>query len=111
MIEANKGASEDTLRRLKEASYERFRVQLIKAVEKLLEDFEMTWDDLAKKLQWRFWDRYSQSFERGKVQTGQDIKTTLGTKHISLFALNDIAHVFSMEPYILFKPRFPYVGT
>jgi hypothetical protein len=98
MIDANKGASEETLRRFKEASYERFRIELIASIERLLDDFEMTWDDLAKKLMW-----FS--------LTGSGVKDRLGGAYIGVEELNEIAHVFSAEPYIIFRPRFPYINT
>ena len=106
-IDANKGCPEDTLRRLKAASYERFHIELIKSIERLLEDFEMDWDDLAGKLQWK-WNEYHNPI---RYLTGDEVKAAIGGNGFRIMdmeAINAIAHVFSMEPYILFKPRFPY---
>jgi len=98
MINPNQNTSEDVLRRFKEASYERMRVELKCSVELKLKDFEMTWDDLAKKL------------ERGTM--GQEVKEILiGHPELNLADLNDIAHIFSCELYIIFRPRNPWVAT
>lgn len=103
MIDANKGVTEDTLRRLKEASYERFRIELIKSIEHLLVEFEMDWDDAAEKLQWVDLE--------GKPISGDAVRLEMGTIPITVKEINDIAHLFSMEPYILFRPRFPYTQS
>ena len=94
MIDANRGATEETLRRLQAESYERFRLELFKSVEQLLADFEMTWDDLA-----------------GKAMTGKQLKEIVGSGNIDLENLNEIAAVFSAEPYVIFKPRLPWTGN
>ena len=102
MIDANKGASEEVLRRLKAASYERFRTELITAIERLLDDFQMTWDDLAARV----------SFEGQEVvMTGDILKSAVGSMPLDTGELNDIAHIFSAEPYIIFRPRFPYTQS
>jgi len=103
MIDANKGTSEETLRRLKQASYERFSIELVKAVEKLLEDFEMTWDDLAGELCW--------DDGNGSYLSGDEIKKEMGLGPMGTDEINAIAHVFSKEPYILFRPRKPYTQS
>lgn len=100
MIDANRGCSVENLQRLKEASYERFRVEFVGAVEMLLEGFEMDWDDLANKLAW--------PDEVGMYLNGSEVKRDIGTGLLSAKKMNDIAHVFSMEPYIIFRPRFPF---
>jgi len=104
MIDANRGATEETLRRLQEESYERFRTELFKSVEQLLTDFEMTWDDLAEKLKWPW-------LSRSRYMTGAEIKQHLGIKPLTTFTLNEIAAVFSAEPYVIFKPRLPWTGN
>ncbi|KKK65887.1 hypothetical protein LCGC14_2969590, partial [marine sediment metagenome] len=57
MINPNRSTSESVLRRLKEASYERMRVELKCSIELKMKDFDMTWDDLAEKLKWP-WNRH-----------------------------------------------------
>lgn len=98
MIDANRNTSVEVLDQLKAASYERFRIELFGAVEKLLEDFKMTWDDLAEKLDWGV-----------KGETLKNIVGDAGT--IPLKELNEIAHTFSTEPYIIFRPRHPWTQT
>lgn len=102
-IDANKGTSSEVLVQLKVASYERFRVEIVKAVEQLLVDFEMEYDDLAEKLCWGSVD--------GSYLSGEQIRREIGIGPLSIKHLNDIAHVFSMEPYILFRPRLPYINN
>lgn len=98
MINPNKDASEDVLRRLKDGSYERMRVELKNSIELKLRDFDMTWDDIAEKL------------ERGLL--GPEIKNMIiDHPDLNLTDLNDIAHLFSCELYIIFRPREPWVRT
>ncbi|KKM95674.1 hypothetical protein LCGC14_1185770 [marine sediment metagenome] len=99
MLNPNKGASTDVLVRLKAASYERFRIELFNSVEKLLEDFDMTWQDLARKLGWSI------------SGDGAWLKRKIGNEELDLQELNEIAHVFSSEPYLIFRPRFPWTQT
>lgn len=106
MIDANKDTSPEVLERLREASYERFRIQLLNAVEKLLEDFEMSWDDLAWKLQWNIFPE-----EVGRVMSGEQVKREIGESFLTDEEFNDIAHCFSAEPYIIFRPRKPWIKT
>jgi hypothetical protein len=97
MIDPTKGASEETLRRLRDESYERFRLQLFKSFEQLLADFEMTWDDLARV---------------SGYGTGDFFKNALGTQNsLTLFDLNTLAAIFSAEPYVVFRPRFPWTQS
>jgi len=96
MINPNSGVTEETLRRLSDASYERFRLQLIESLSMLMNDFQMTWDDLADKLG-----------QRGENR-GDELKKIIGYGDVSLADLNAIAHVFSTEPYLIFKARFPW---
>lgn len=102
MIDPNRGASRSVLDRHREASYERFRIELFEAVKSLLRDFEMTWDDLADRL---CWNQY------GKYFRGDRVRGEIGSGLLSAKELNDIAHVFSAEPYVLFRPRAPWVQT
>lgn len=98
MIDANKGANEETLRRLRDESLERLCLELLKSIEQLLTDFEMTWDDLAEKL----------GFSRA---CGPYVKSMFGGDAMDVCLLNSIAHIFSTEPYIIFRPRFPWTGS
>ncbi len=82
---------------MKEASYKRFRIELFNAVEKLLEDFEMTWDDLAEKLDWGV--------------KGVEMKGWIGVDYLDLRELNENAHRFSAGPYMIFRPRKPWIQT
>jgi len=102
MINPNRETSEDVLRRLKSASYERMRVELKCAIELKMEEFDMTWDDLGRLLgidveENLIWEQYAREHI---IEEG-----------MSLEELNDIAHIFSCEPYILFRPREPWVKT
>lgn len=94
MIDANKGQSETVLNQYRQESYERFHIEVINAVKQLLDDFEMTWDDLAEKIGWGLY--------------GESLKLKIGCRDLTMWELNDIAHVFSSEPFILFRPREPY---
>lgn len=106
MNDPNKGTSELVLWRLKEASLERFRIELFNAVKKLLEDFDMTWGDLAKKLDWQAYGPLGHHDMKP-----EELKTEIGVNELSLKELNDIAHVFSAEPYIIFRPRKPFTNS
>jgi hypothetical protein len=97
MNNPNKGASQEVLRRLEEASHENFRMQLLSSIGKLLEDFEMTWDDLAKQI--------------GVKRDGVSLKCYIGTNQLTTEELNKIAAAFSSEPYIIFKARSPWTTT
>ncbi len=97
MIDANKGTTLDTLRRLKQASEERFRIQLFEAIIMSLDNFKMTWDDLADKLPAK--------------RSGSQLKSYVGHYPLNLTEINEITHVFSAEPYIIFRPRKPYTQT
>jgi hypothetical protein len=97
MIDPNQGASQETLDRLREESYERTRLQILQAVEQQLADYGMTWDDLAEKLKW------------GDM-SGQEVKAFTGDGlDVGIQGLNEIAAVFSAEVYVIFRPRFPWV--
>lgn len=98
MTDPNKGVTPNVLARLKKASYERFLIELLIGIEQLLRDFDMTWDDLA--------DRIYPTKGWGLV-----LKKQVGDGELSLSELNDIAHIFSTEPYLIFRPRFPWTVT
>uniref|UniRef100_A0A6M3K801 Uncharacterized protein n=1 Tax=viral metagenome TaxID=1070528 RepID=A0A6M3K801_9ZZZZ len=103
MINPNRETSEDVLRRLKEASYERMRIELKNSIEMLMEDFGMTWNDVGRLLGMRgieknpMWEKYA--------------KQNIIEEGMTLEELNDIAHIFSCDPYVIFRPRFPWTRT
>ena len=105
MINPNRATSEDVLRRLKEASYERMRVELKCSIELLLKDYDMDWDDLGRLLgeEERTPDNGPSRAERARWRVVQG--------QITLVELNALAHIFSTEPYILFRPREPWTKT
>jgi hypothetical protein len=116
MIDPNRGISKEVLRRHKEASYERFRIELLVSIEQLMEDFQMTWDDLADKLAWPSEMTYSPGQIEGKKRRkiyflGSEVKRIIGSGMLSTKKLNDIAPVFSTEIYIIFRPRKPWTGS
>ena len=98
MINPNRQTSEDVLRRLKGASYERMRVELKCSIELLMKDFEVDWDIIANQL--------------GRpLDGGLRIKEEVIGGELSLWELNSLAHIFSCEPYIIFRPREPWTKT
>jgi len=97
MIDPYKGISEEVKERHKEAAYERYRIELIKSIEQLLSDFEMTWDDLSNMLKLK--------------RNGQQLKRYIGINELKDIELNAIAHVFSTDLYIIFRPRAPWIGS
>ena len=97
MIDPNRDTTKETLRRLSDAGYERFRLQLLESLSLLMNDFQMTWDDLAKLLPVR--------------RSGDELRKYIGEHDLTIKELNAIAHVFSMEPYLIFKARFPWTQT
>ena len=105
MINPNRDTSEDVLRRLKEASYERMRNELKCSVELLMKDFNMNWDDFGKLLgeEARTPGNGPSRAERAKWRVVQG--------QITLVELNALAHLFSCEPYIIFRPREPWTKT
>ncbi len=105
MINPNRDTSEDVLRRLKEASYERMRNELKCSVELLLKDYDMDWDDLGRLLEEeeRTPGNGPSRAERAKWQVVQG--------QITLNDLNTLAHIFSTEPYVIFRPREPWTKT
>lgn len=104
MINPNQETSEDVLRRLREASYERLRVELKCTAELLMKDFGMTWDDLGRLLGMK--QKTWQGRTRADVTKHKIIQGSL-----TLDDLNLLAHTFSTEPYIIFRPREPWVKT
>ena len=105
MINPNRNTSEDVLRRLKEASYERMRVEIKNSIELLMKEFDMTWDDIGRLLGER-----KRTPGNGPSRAGiAQWKVTQG--QITLVELNALAHIFSTEPYIIFRPRNPWTKT
>lgn len=104
MKNPNKNTSEDVLRRLKEASYERMRVELKCSVELLMKDFDMTWDDIGQLLGMMV----SPIYLRPRAEKA---KWKIIQGSLTLNDLNTLAHLFSCEPYIIFRPRLPWTKT
>lgn len=110
MKNPNSGESAELLQRRKEASYERMRVELLNSVELLMKDFDMTWDDLANKLKWP-WNRHK---DPSRFLSGEEVKQVIvdeGYYPLTLETLNEITHIFSTEPYIIFRPRLPWTKS
>ena len=104
MKNPNRGATEDVLRRLREGSYERMRVELLVSVELLMKDFKMTWDDTGRLL--KVIDDPRRSRTRADI-----IKDKIVQGQVTLRDLNTLAHLFSCEPYIIFRPRLPWIKS
>lgn len=105
MINPNQNTSEDVLRRLKEASYERTRNELKCSIELLMKDFGWMWDDIGRMLGVR-------KRTPGNGPSRADItKHRIVQGQVTLNDLNTLAHLFSTEPYILFRPREPWTKT
>lgn len=100
MINPNRQTSEEVLRRLKEGSYERMRVELKNSIESKMRDFGMDWDDIGGLL----------GMEK-RPSRGNCAKYRILFVNLTLIELNAIAHLFSCEPYILFRPRDPWIAT
>jgi hypothetical protein len=105
MINPNKATSEDVLRRLKEASEERMRVELMNTVEMLLKDFDMSWDELGELL------GFGPTGETDTETRADRVRWHVRQSGMFLSELNALAHVFSAEPYIIFRPRMPWTKT
>ena len=106
MINPNRATSEDVLRRLKEASYERMRVELKCSVELLMKDFGMTWDDLGLLLGMK-----KKFYGPRNLSRADLIRDRFIQDQVTLNDLNTLAHIFSTEPYIIFRPREPWIKT
>ena len=106
MIDPNEGISSSVLRMMCEASFEQYKANLMIAIEQLLYDFQMTWDDLAEKLR-------EQGREWANGMEGTDVKQVVAGAHhtggMDDEKLNDIGMVFSTVPYVIFRPREPWV--
>jgi hypothetical protein len=102
MTNPNRDTSEDTLRRLKEASYERMRNELKCSVELKMKDFDMTWDDIGRLL-----GEEKRTPGNGPSRA-ESAKWRVVQGQITLVELNALAHIFSCEPYIIFRPREPW---
>lgn len=103
MENPNRETSEEVLRRLKEGSYERMRVELKNSVESKMVDFGMNWDDLGRLLGIKTPETGPSrgDFAKWKVVQGE----------MTLTELNALTHLFSCEPYIIFRPREPWTQT
>lgn len=98
MIDPNRGISKELLDRAREESEERFRLQVFNAVEKILDDLDMTWDDLT--------------FSIPGFVAGEELRRFIGTDQgLTLKILNDVASSFGCEPYIIFRPRSPHISA
>ncbi|MCK5601274.1 hypothetical protein KAR91_05385 [Candidatus Pacearchaeota archaeon] len=105
MLNPNKEASAEVLIRLKEASEERMRAELLVSVELKMKDFDMSWDDLGKLLG-------EEERTPGNGPSRADIaKWKIVQGQITLKELNALTHLFSCEPYIIFRPREPWTRT
>ena len=104
MIDPNRGASKEVLRRFKEASYERLRVELKCSIELLMRDFDMTWDDIGRLM------GMAEGLRRG-LNRAETVKKKVIQGSLTLNDLNTLAHLFSAEPYIIFRPRLPWIKT
>ncbi len=105
MINPSKDTSEEVLRRLEEGSYERVRVELYNSVKAKMLDFDMTWDDLGRLLG-------LETRTPGNGPSREDeAKWNILQGQITLTELNAIAHIFSCEPYVIFRPRSPWIKT
>jgi hypothetical protein len=101
MIDANKGLSEEFQIEIQNLAYERVRAEIVTAVTKLMREFEMGWEDLARL-----------AFPAGDPSLrGECIRETLHCGTITIEFLNRIAAAFSAEPYIIFRPRFPWTQS
>lgn len=105
MINPNRETSEDVLRRFKEGSYERMRIELKNTVEAKLEDFDMSWDELGQMLE------FGPTGETDIETRADRVRSHVIQGGIFLSELNAIAHAFSCEPYIIFRPRQPWIKT
>lgn len=105
MINPNRETSEEVLRRLKEGSYERMRVELKNSVEAKMKDFGMSWDDIGRLLGFEI-EPPDEGPSRGDIAKWKVLQG-----QITLVELNALTHLFSCEVYIIFRPRDPWVAT
>ena len=105
MLNPNKGSTDEVLVRLKEASQERMRAELLVSVRLKMKDFDMSWNDLGKLL----------GEEERTPGNGPSVvdraKWKIVQGQITLKELNALTHIFSCEPYIIFRPREPWTRT
>lgn len=104
MINPNRDTSEDVLRRLKEASYERVRIEVKNSIEILMRDFDMTWDDVGQLLGLKVGPENFPS-------QGDRAKKAVIENDLTLVELNELTAIFSCEPYVIFRPRNPWTKT
>ena len=107
MKNPNHGESAEVLQRRKEASYERMRVELLCSVGLLLEDFDMTWDDLGRLLGMTYLEPHPSK----TMSRAEKIKEKIIQGSLTLANLNELTHIFSCEPYIIFRPRLPWTKS
>lgn len=105
MKNPNRGESVEVLQQRKEASYERMRVELLNSVELLLKDFDMTWDELGDLL------NFGPMGETDVESRADRVKWHVLQSGLFLNELNSLAHIFSCEPYIIFRPRLPWTKS
>lgn len=105
MINPNRNTSEDVLRRLKDESYERMRIELFNSVELKMKEFGMNWDDLGRLA------GLNERTPGNGPSRADEAKWGVVQGLLTLKELNVIAHLFSCEPYIIFRPRDPWVKT
>ena len=105
MKNPNRGESVEVLQRRKEASYERMRVELYNSVVLLLADFELSWDDLGKLL------GEEESTPGNGPSVADRAKWKILKGQITLIELNTLTHIFSCEPYLIFRPRLPWTKS
>ena len=105
MINPNQDTTEETLKLLKEGSYERMRVELKNTIETKMRDFEMNWNDIGRLLGIK-----TRTPEKNPSR-GEVAKWRILYGQVTLGDLNTLAHLFSCEPYILFRPRGPWIKT
>lgn len=85
---------------MKEGSYERLRVELTNSVEAKLRDFDISWDEFGDLI----------GIGRAPNR-GHQAKYNIAWGNLTLTQLNNIAHIFSCEPYVIFRPREPWTKT
>lgn len=109
MKNPNQGASKEVLQRLKEASNERMRIELKNTLELKMRDFDMTWDDLARLLKMK--KLIGKTPISKRTPRAVILQKRIIGGQVTLNDLNTLAHFFSCEPYILFRPRHPWVNS
>ncbi len=65
-----------------------------------MKDYDMDWDDLARLLG-----------GAKELKDADRVKWNVIQGSLTLKQLNDVAHIFSCELYIIFRPREPWTKT